>query len=227
MRAPRRTYPVFFDPKGRRAKVANFILAGCAAVTVFVAAVVLYGVHYGPTGAPLSIRAQIEPPHALSLALLSQPENQIPLSFAQGRAIPPGAETAFRVAFLSTGSTPGAMLSFKRHAAEIDAVIPDWLRLRDTDGGVDIKEGPGRADLAGWIRGNASRILIYPEITNALSAAKTVAFFSDQAMQDRVAVRIKEYTADNDFGGVVLNLGDISESQIGRLAAFVDKLQQF
>jgi peptidoglycan-N-acetylglucosamine deacetylase len=224
MRAPQTTRPVFFDPKGRRAKVTNAVLAGCAAVAVFVAVVIWYGVYFGVGSPILSVRSEDNPSRALSVDLLPRAESEIPLSLTQGRAIPPDAAKAIRMAFLSTGSTPGAMLSLQRHAEEIDAVIPDWLRLRDTDGEVAMLEGPGRAAVVGWIRANVSRIQIYPEITSSLSAAKTAAFLSDRWMQERLALRISAYAADNDFAGVVLNLRDMRDSHVGRLAAFVDEI---
>ncbi len=224
MRAPDSTRPVFFDPKGRRAKVANAILACCAVAAMFVAAVILYGVYFGLASPTPSVRSQNQPPRPLSVNLLPRAESEIPLSFAQGRAIPPGAAKAIRMAFLSTESTPGAMLSLKRHGDDIDAVIADWLRLRDTHGEVTTLEGPGRAAVVAWIRANASHIQIYPEITSALSAARTAAFLSDRAMQERLALRISAYATDNDFAGVVLNLRDMRDSHAGRLAAFVDEL---
>jgi hypothetical protein len=123
MRAPHTTGPVFFDPKGRRAKVTNAILVGSAAAAVFVAAVISYGVYFGLAGAPFSVHSKNQSPRPLSVDLLPRAESAIPLSFAQGRAIPPGAAKAIRMAFLSTESTPGAMLSLKRHADEINAGI--------------------------------------------------------------------------------------------------------
>ncbi len=222
MRAPDTTRPVFFDPKGRRAKVANAILGCCAAAAMFVAAVISYGVYFDLGSPTFSARSEDKPSRALSVDLLPRAESEIPLSFAQGRAIPPDAAKAIRMAFLSTGSTPSAMLSLKRHAEEIDAVIADWLRLRDTDGEVAMLEGPGRAAVVGWFRANVSRIQIYPEITSSLSAAKTDAFLSDRGMQERLALRISAYAADNDFAGVVLNLREMRDSHVGRLAAFVD-----
>ena len=224
MRAPHTTRPVFFDPKGRRAKVTNAILAGCAAAVVFVAAVITYGVYFGLTSATLSVRSEPKPPRSLSIDLLPRAASEIPLSFAQGREIPTGAAKTIRMAFLSTESTPGAMLSLKRHADEIDAVIADWLLLRDLNGEVAIQERTGRDAVVGWISTNASRIKIYPEITSALSAAKTAAFLSDPGAQDRLALRISSFASENDFAGIVLNLSDMRDGHLGRLAGFVDEL---
>src|SRR3954464_13385698 len=120
--------PVFFDSKGRRARATNVILAVIAFVAACGLAVVGLGVLMAPSlpklSAPLAESRNVtDPPNRSSSRW---PELQI--SPARSRQIPEQALRAKRLAFFDEDDV-GSIPALKRHAAELDGIIPEWLSL--------------------------------------------------------------------------------------------------
>src|SRR3954454_3325242 len=120
--------PVFFDSKGRSARATNVILAVIAFAATSGLGIVGLGLVVAPSlprlaAPPTESRQVIDAPSQMPSGL-----REIQVKPARARQIPERAVQAKRFAFfedLDAGSLP----SLKRNAAELDAIIPDWLEI--------------------------------------------------------------------------------------------------
>ena len=127
--------PIFFDPRGGRARITNVCLAAAAVCAVVVACVFTWSVIVSP------ILPQLPPPERDS-TLHGSNENLQPLGFAERqisftrrRLAQAEAKRTPRLAFLSLTDS-GGLTSLHQHASELDAVIPDWLSIGRSGGEV-------------------------------------------------------------------------------------------
>jgi cellulose synthase/poly-beta-1,6-N-acetylglucosamine synthase-like glycosyltransferase/peptidoglycan/xylan/chitin deacetylase (PgdA/CDA1 family) len=219
-----RRRPIFSDPHGRRAKVTNAAFAIATAAFFVTATVLIFGIamgsrasvpaHQSPASTSASGATDLLPPRPLE-----QPPN-----VAVTRRIPDGASKALRLAFLSTDEQSGSPLSLKKHAHELDAVIPEWLELGPEPGGVRLRQYQGQAAIVDWIRGNAGDLMIFPEITSTLTRNELFALLAKPAMRISVIGRIVDYLRENDFPGVVIDTRLLGSCGYRLMALFLDEL---
>src|SRR3954454_4839851 len=178
--------PVFFDSKGRRARATNVILAVIAFVAACGLAVIELGVLVAPSlpklsAPPAESRNVADTPNRSASAW---PELQI--TSARSRQIPEQALRAKRLAFFDEDDV-GSIASLKRHASELDGIIPGWLTLSlseltgrpelhtgsDTVVNADGSRHVRSAEVTRWLRQNAPHVEVYPQLTSRLTASET------------------------------------------------------
>src|SRR3954464_13675033 len=125
--------PVFFDPNGRRARATNVILAVIAFAATSGLGIVGLGLVVPPSlpklaAPPTESHQVIDAP---SQALSGRPELQI--SPARSRQVPEQALRAKRLAFFDDEDDVPNIPALKRHAAELDGIIPEWLSLSHSE----------------------------------------------------------------------------------------------
>src|ERR1700682_323063 len=135
-------HPVFFDQNGRRARIVNITLVLVSCMCAFLLVSVVYILVVAPAlprldvvqpaaGAPV----QIAPANQIDLA--NKASSAQPISLTANRQVPQATAQTLRLAFYA--DTPGAFPSLKLHAAELDATIPQWLRVTTEGGKAKVK----------------------------------------------------------------------------------------
>ena len=126
--------PVFFDSRGRRARATNVILAVIAFAATSGLGIVGLGLFIAPSlpklAAPSTESHQVI--DAPSQALSRRPELQI--TPARSRQIPEQALQTKRLAFFDDEDDAPNIPALKRHAADLDGIIPEWLALVQSEG---------------------------------------------------------------------------------------------
>src|SRR3954451_6711938 len=216
---------VFFDPNGRRARTTNVMLAVIAFVAACGLAVIGLGVLVAPSLPKLSA------PPAESHNVTNTPNRsssgwpELQISPARSRQIPEQALRAKRLAFFDEDDV-GSIAALKRHAAELDGIIPEWLSLSLSEltgrpelhtGGDTVLNADGShhvrsAEVTHWLRQNAPHVEVYPQLTSRLTASETAFVLAAPDSRSRLIEGLTEYLRQNSFQGVTVSLPDLPNS---------------
>jgi len=151
------------------------------------------------------------------------PELQI--SPARNRQVPEQALRAKRLAFFDENDV-GSIASLKRHAAELDGIIPEWLSLSRSEftgrpelhtGSETVVNADGShrvrsAEVTSWLRQNAPHLEVYPQLTSNLTANETALVLAAPDSRSRLVEQLTEYLRQNSFQGVTVSLPDLPNS---------------
>jgi peptidoglycan/xylan/chitin deacetylase (PgdA/CDA1 family) len=221
---PQIIQPVFFDPKGRRARVINLLIFFAALLLLFTSTVIAIGLSSGRNSEFPALRPTRTADQALDFRYLTTPEFQPAVQFARDRQVPPSAGKALRFAFFPADRSVG-FYSLKKHAKDIDAVIPDWLKLRRAPDGFDLEVSDSSPAVVGWLRTHDKRVLIYPEVNSRLTSGEALDLLSNRKSRLRIIDSIVNYLVRNDFPGVVFDTRDLPESGFRTTAIFFGELK--
>src|SRR5215203_4060972 len=123
-----RPKPVFFDAKGIRARVTNAILAAITFVLLAGLATVGLSIFVAPSLPRLAAPRTKDFKVADAASTFVSGPSGLQLNPARNRQLPDQAAHAKRFAFF-VNLDSGSLASLKRNAAELDAIIPDWLDI--------------------------------------------------------------------------------------------------
>src|SRR3954454_3573029 len=169
--------PVFFDSKGRRARATNVILAVIAFASTSGLGVVGLGLFVAPSlprlaAPPTESHQVVDAPGQMPSGL-----REIQVKPARARQIPERAVQAKRLAFFDEDDV-ASIPALKRHAAELDGIIPEWLSLShsevtgrpelqtgsDTVVNADGSHHARSAEVTSWLQQNAPHLKVYPQL---------------------------------------------------------------
>jgi peptidoglycan-N-acetylglucosamine deacetylase len=209
-------HPIFFDENGRRARIVNVTLVLVSCICALLLVSVVYALLVAPAlprlvvlqptaGAPAeTARANLSPESKASSAR--------PISLVANRQVSQAAAQTLRLAFYADG--PGAFPSLKLHAAELDAIIPHWLRVTSEKGKAEVKvlDRVSRDRVMRWLEWNAPNLAIYPEI-GELNESDTLALLASPTSRLQIIEGISNYLEENALQGVTVRLVDLPPSR--------------
>src|ERR1700737_3365466 len=196
-------HPVFFDENGRRARIVNITLVLLSCMCALLLVSVVYALLVAPSLPRLNVVASAAgaPALASQIGLANKASSAQPISLAANRQVPQATTQTLRLAFYA--DTPGAFPSLKRHAAELDAIIPHWLSLTSEDGKAKVRtlERDSRGRVIRWLQWNAPTLAVYPEISSELTESQTLALLASPTSRLQIITGISNYLEENDFQG--------------------------
>ncbi len=237
------SFPVFYDPAGRR-RLYLWRLGYSLALTIAsFAEIFIISILVSPALPPLDLR-QIS---SITTNIHSQSPrlgaNRAEQKIARARGGPKGAPDRFRVkppAFAAEtdqkSSGPLAIgfyvnwddssyESLKRHLDRLDQLIPEWLWLQAGDQPVVSDIDPRALDL---IRSRRPDLPIIPMIQNmkdeewdSRALARQIA---DEASRSRLVNELARFVGDNHFQGVCIDFEEAPEASRKNLLAFMREL---
>ena len=139
------------------------------------------------------------------------------------RQVSPAAAQALRFAYLT--SSRGSVLSFKQHAADLDAVLPDWLELTQENGRVRISVDADSAEIHRWVGANAPQLKVYPILTNRLGSRETSMALTINAVRETIIEDILRYLDQNSLPGLALQIPDANRVSERVIVSFIHELR--
>jgi peptidoglycan-N-acetylglucosamine deacetylase len=220
-----RSQPIFADPHGWRAKATNIALSTAVIAFFIIFAVLFFGV---VTGSHISIPApqltELNSSTKLTGSFATPPAEQ-PLKVAGGRQVPDGMTNALRLAFLDDDDEQsGSLPSLKEHAHELDGIVPAWLQLVSESGSVNLRHYERQSVVVDLVRDYSFGLMIFPEITSALTQDQLLALFTNPVRRGEVINQIVSYLRQNDFPGVVVNITSFATGGYRQMTFFLNEL---
>jgi peptidoglycan-N-acetylglucosamine deacetylase len=215
--------PVFFDPRGRRSWVTNIVLSAIALAAALGLAAVAFGILVAPLVPDLAAPAIGS--HQVTSAPGRFPGGppELQVSPSRNRTIPDEATRAKRFAFLEDGDA-ASIVSLRRNAAELDAIIPDWLSIARPDGKVELRSDPGSPETTRWLESNASHVEVYPQLTSGLRPTETATILAGAASRSQLIGQIAEYLRLNGFRGIALDFPNLPPTSHRHMVVFLSEL---
>ncbi len=215
--------PVFHDPNGQRAKRVNLVAATLAVGALAIFAAVEIGSNYAPA---LPEVAWASKHTVLDSAVDRTAETATSEGFIAGRnrQVPASAASAMRMAFFSAND-PSSLIALRRHADQLDAIIPDWLRFAPTESGIAPQDRVREARVRTWLSQHAPHVRIYPSIDDSMPAAKVAGLLATSAARTRLVQAIEDYLRSYGYAGITLSLSNLPASSHANLATFLSQLR--
>jgi hypothetical protein len=199
--------PVFFDARGRRARVANGVLLLTAVLFVMAVALLAFGVVIAPKLPALYAAPTVR--EAASAELPVTRFDELPISTRRTRIVSSSAVEAKRFAFFD-GDDAGSFPSLIRNGREIDALIPAWLELALATGLPEVKAETRRTPaVLGWLSSNAQHVEVYPQLSSKTLGPSEVAMLLGRPQwRSKVIEQIAAYLHRHQLAGVTIDLVD-------------------
>ena len=218
-----RKRPIFLDPKGRRARYTNAALLIVSLLSAAGVAAVVAGVVWAPrisppklgNGSATSALGQQDTP------LLSPHEE----SFHGPGGKEPSASNApvLRFAFYS-GDDESSFLSLKRHANQLDGLLPDWYMLSASSGHVILLKHPEAERSLSWLQSHARNVAIFPQLALDLNNPLLQGTFLDDSARNVLADKIALRVGNDKLSGVTVNAGEVGAELRRPLTLFMEEL---
>lgn len=238
-----REHPVFFDPHGKRGRIAGAIVTALVLLGVSLVATLLFvGTFAAPRLPRLSAehrateladsRAIGQTPHSLATLRL---RNELAREIVHGnRKAAPKNSSTIALGFYATWETAG-LDSLKAHAGALTHLAPQWLHLAPVGAKdpidyheFDLEKNPRNVDV---IRtANANGVNIVPILddygASKFESARARKLLLDPSAQDRVADELTAFIRKNKFAGLNLDLEDLDEASGRALIGFAGRLRK-
>lgn len=255
MSRPDISQPIFYDPEGRRQwRVGGTAFAVAAVVTVL-AAVLIASLLINPLLPQLSLRPIAALPHAVDIQLkppllpATRPKQSARRAEAalrralRNRHVPPTKRPSQTGVVLPGASAPSqapasplvmgfyvnwdnsSYQSLKRHIAQIDWLLPEWIRLQDGPDPLLRNIDPRVLDLVGR-QHPQTRIL--PLVQNyrggVWDADLLRRSIMDKPARDRLITALTDFVVRNRFSGVCIDFENVPGAARERLLHFMQEL---
>jgi cellulose synthase/poly-beta-1,6-N-acetylglucosamine synthase-like glycosyltransferase/peptidoglycan/xylan/chitin deacetylase (PgdA/CDA1 family)/spore germination protein YaaH len=220
-----RSRPVFYDPLGRRARATNAVVILTTLVILLGAGALLFALVAPPF---LPGLANQPPNHhelrrATEAPLLGSPEH--PFNQTRDRRLPTSAKGVARLAFFANHDER-SLVSLKRHAAELNGIVPDWLSLADTWGGIRQTNVEREQEVRDWLRAWAPHVEVYPLLVSGLPAFETAAVFATPTARTKLVESIAAYLRRHAFAGVAISLPQLPSTSHAHYVFFLSELRR-
>ena len=223
--------PIFYDPRGRRAcivAVANwtvFGLVGSLLACLFATSIwgpVLPSLKLGVASRMLSSTGR-PPPPSRGEPLLNPRHSRVAADAATRKAV--------RYAYFVNWDD-NSFSSLKRNAGSLDALIVEWLHLRDATGALTRSDPAKEALVRSWVKANASHLKLFSLVNNFRDDTKrwdgagTATMLSSATARASFIERVFEYVAGGGFAGLVVDLQELPASAHADFLMMVAELSE-
>jgi peptidoglycan-N-acetylglucosamine deacetylase len=215
--------PVFYDPRGRRARiVAATNWAVLSLLGVVVTSLVATSI-WGPVlpsfelpDAPRLVSSTGSPPPPSRGEPLFHPRNNRVVADT-------AAQSAARYGYFVNWDD-NSFSSLKRNAQSLDALIVEWLHVIDSTGELTHSDPGKEALVQTWVKANASHLKLFPLLNNynghakRWESAKLASMLASTHARANFIDRMLSYTVEGGFPGLVFDFQELPA------AAYVDYL---
>ena len=196
-------FPIFFDVRGRRSRVivfVSFVFAALALAMLLIVGVLIIK-------APLLPSLQKSPIVESQAPGIHQPFASAlePIRLANSRSFE-ASSTVQRFAYLDP-SDEGGLVDLKQHAASLDGLFLDRLRLNLQHGLSVVEFNDRSAEILKWKRSAAAGLKIYAILTSNLSVRDTqLVLGMGRPGEQPLAAKIADAAVENGLDGVAIAL---------------------
>ena len=211
--------PIFLDPTGRRARFTNSIVTIAGFVFLVISVIVLTGVVVSP-GLPT-----VRQPYTNygSPGVLQPSSNKEGLSAGANRIVYDDALKTLRLAYFIQDDIP-SFQSLKRHARELDGIIPDWLQLVRSGSGTTVSVDAKSRPVIKWLRNAASQLSVYPSLSTELSGSEISRILANGAIRSAIVKTLAGLLAANAWRGVVVDFPELGPNAHFQFTVFLAEL---
>ena len=217
-----RPRPVFYDPKGHRARVTNAVGVLTALATSIGLTVLVFGVLVAPSlpALPASVAEATVREGSSGWTTPAREEPRIGAMY--NRYAPASAEHTKRYAFFET--EPGSFASLQRHAEAIDALIPEWLFVDGVTRALRQVSPGEEATVNSWIKQHARHLEIYPQLASKLAASVTASTLAHSSKRSSLVNDAAAYVRKNDYRGLAVSFPELPATSHTHLVMFLKEL---
>jgi spore germination protein YaaH len=220
---------VFFDPSGRRERMA--ILAGYCVLLGFLS--VILGLFAAIAAMPVLPPVTIAEDKRQTLFDAETPGSTPaaePIDLSRNRTVSPAVSASVRRFAFYVNWDERSFTSLKKNAASFDTLIAEWLHLDGASGSIR-RDGKDRErELRGWLRRHAPALEIVPLVNNYNSESgrwdgeAAAGLFASSVSRARLIEQLLAYVQDGKFPGITLDFEQIPAGHAKRLTVFVREL---
>jgi peptidoglycan-N-acetylglucosamine deacetylase len=194
---------ILSDPTGRRSIFVTLVCFALSLVALLAGFAVAYGLFIAPElpafGLTESKLTQ------LGYGRADQPAIARVFGEHRGtRVVPDVAAQTLRLAFLAD-SDDASFGAFQKHAAEIDGVLVDWVRIGSARAALN-PMSPGETRVRSWLKANAPAAAIYPILSNRLPDRDMLQILASPDARAHMTKEIIDYVVSNNDRGVAVPL---------------------
>ena len=205
--------PIFYDPAGRRGKVAKMSLGAGAALLLMVVIAFVSGLinapglpQLGTSSAQLAFEAPGDQNRTSSFLYRGLSQQLLP------------AQAVHALRFAAFANTGVAYEALQRKAHDIDAILPEWVEVT-LDGEAKSANGHQQATslepkVASWLRSSAPRIAVYPQLRTSrqLDLTRLARHLADASWQMRLLDSITAYLRNGGYDGISIAFPELPAS---------------
>jgi peptidoglycan-N-acetylglucosamine deacetylase len=212
---------VLSDPTGRRIVIVNLLGALVVAAILLGIAAISYGLYVAPVLPRWEFTVARK--SSLSGGGIPNPHAGGAVSGTLGsRILPSSAVSTTRFAFFGD-SDGGAFDALQKHASDLDGLLPEWLEIAASDGGLmPVKRGELR--VRDWVQSNARHLGVFPVLSSRRSASETLGVLTQRASRARLVSTLADYLAVNSDQGLAISLPNLPPSGRSTFTQFVHEL---
>lgn len=214
--------PVFYDPKGNRARATNAIAFLIAFAILTGLVVLVFGILVAPSLPRLS--APVAEPQGRDSASgwAARRPAEPAIALLRNRHAPTSVEGVKRYAFFA--NRQGSFESLQRHAGVIDALIPEWLLVGGGMSEVTQDSPTEESAVRDWMRQHARHVEVYPLLTSKLSVAETGGRLAVPSKRSSLASAAVSYIRKNGYQGLAVSFPDLPATSHTHLVMFLREL---
>ena len=206
--------PIFYDPRGRRARIvtaANWLVSSLLGVVVM--SLVATSI-WGPVLPALELP---DVPRLLSATGSPPPPSRgEPLFNPRNRRIIPdtAAQTAPRYGYFVDWDD-NSFSSLKQNAHALDALIVEWLHLGGATGDLTHSDLNKEALVRSWVKTRAPHLKLFPLVNNyngqekRWDSAATASMLAAAPTRANFSEKITSYAVNAGFAGIVLDFQEL------------------
>ena len=204
------SHQIFYDPTGSRRRIVNAVCLLIVFVSIAVAAIMALGMLISP-GLPSiqAVRSGL-PVSADGGSIVSNPLAP-DYSTLSARPISAAAVSTRRLAYFSMTEAESHE-SLRRHVADLDGLLPDFLTISGRDGALVQQDDPVETRLRRWIKYKSPNLEIYPVLSFGVDPGKAAAFLSSSDVRTKLVASIASYISRNADAGITIALSTLQPS---------------